>query len=389
MERRRRYSSARLLACGALTLTLSSCSLISLKSPERPLSPRDLNARILTRELSAQFVTAVNRCADDIAASERDPAVLENGLRWEIAAVGESRRAATRLVPVMSLLDTWALAVQMQAFTAEGAPGGALFGAHQQAVRDVSGNYASDAQALARRLLAPHDFAVYQSFVENYVREHPLADLTFARPSIVALWSREQAGDARLVDSLGTIPEAMADAADRLEIYGDTVPAQVMHRTELVLRESGYTRGDIQAAIRQLNERLERLTAVAESTPDLVRSAEAEVRQSLKDVLDRLDVSSRNAEQTLHTERVALFADLQSERAAVMSQLDVERKAVAEDAARISSRVVKDTGAQLRELAAEVLLLLIVLAVVVLGLPFAAGYLVGRTRQGRTSGPSR
>lgn len=386
MEWRHRSSSARVLLCGALSLALASCSLVSLKSPERPLSPRDLNARILTRELSAQFVTAVNRCADNIAASERDRLVVDNTLRWEIAAVGESRRAATRLVPMMSLLDTWALAVQMQAFTAEGAPGGALFGAHQQAVRDISGNYASEAQALAKRLLAPHDFATYQSFVGKYVREYPLADLTFARPSIVGLWSREQAGDARLVDSLGTIPEALADSADRLEIYGDTVPSQVMHETELALRESGYTRGEVQAAIRQLNERLERLTAVAESTPGLVRGAEDEVRQSLHEVLGRLEASSREAGETLHAERVALFADLHSERTAVMAELDVERKALAEDAATISSRVVKDTGAQLRELAAEVLLLLIVLAIVVLGLPFAAGYLLGRARQGRAPG---
>jgi hypothetical protein len=369
-----------------LSLALSACSLISLKTPERPLSPRDLNARILTRELSAQFVAAVNRCADDIAAAEHDPAVLDHGLRWEIAAVGESRRAATRLAPMMSLLDTWALAAQMQAFMADGAPGGALFGAHQQAVRDISANYAVDAQELARRLVTSREFATYQVFVDTYVREHPLADLTFARPSIVALWSRQQGADTRLVDSLGTIPEAMADTADRLEIYGDTVPAQVMHRAELALRESGYARGDVQAAIRQLNERLERLTAVAESTPELVHGAEADVRQSLHEVLDRLEASSRTAGEALRAERVALFADLQSERTAVMAQLDVERKAAAEDAARISSQVVKETGAQLRELAAEVLLLLIVLAVVVLGLPFVAGYLVGRARHGRMPG---
>ena len=376
-------TGARILACSALLLALSGCSLISLKSPERPLSPRDLNARILTRELAAQFRASVSRCADDIAASEHDPAVLANTLRWEIASVGESRRASTRLVPMMSLLDTWALAAQLQAFTAEGAPGGALFGAHQQAVRDISGNYAAESQALARRLLARRDFAVYQGFVEQYAREHPLADLTFARASIVELWSRQQGGDTRLVDSLGTIPEALADASDRMEIYGDTVPSQVMYKAQLALREAGYTRGEAEAAIRELNGRLERLTAVAESTPELVRGAEAEVRQSLREVLDRL----ATAGEAVHAERVALFADLQSERAAVMAELDVQRKALTEDAARISSRVVKDTGAQLRELAAEVLLLLIVLAVVVLGLPFAAGYLVGRTRTGRAPSP--
>lgn len=383
MEWRPRCPSARILACGVLSLALSSCSLVSLKSPERPLAPRDLNARILTRELSAQFVAAVSRCADDISASEYDPAVLDNALRWEIAAVGESRRAATRMAPMMSLLDTWALASQLQAFTTEGAPGGALFGAHQQAVREVSGNYAVGAQSLARRLLAPHDFAAYQGFVEKYVREHPLRDLTFARASVIELWSREQGADTRLVDSLGTIPEALADASDRLEIYGDTVPSQVMRTTQLALRESGYSGGDVRAAIRELNERLERLSAVAESTPELVRGAEAEVRESLGEVLDRLEASSRTAGEAVHAERVALFADLQSERATVMAQLDGQRQALAEDAARISSRVVKETGAQLRELAAEVLLLLIVLAVVVLGLPFAAGYLLGRARHAR------
>jgi hypothetical protein len=389
MERRQPCSTrvastgVRLFCGSALLLVLAGCSLLSLKTPERPLSPRDLNARILTRELSAQFVTSAGRCADDIAATEHDPRVLDNALRWEIAAIGESRRAATRMAPMMSLLDTWAVAAQMRAFAADGAPGGALFGAHQQAVHDVSANYADDAQALARRLLAPREFAAYQGFVEKYVREHPLADLTFARASVVELWSREQGADIKLADSLGTIPEALADAADRLEIYGDTVPSQMMRKTQLALRESGYSRGEVQAAIRQLNERLERLSAVAESTPELVRGAEAEVRQSLREVLDRLEASSRAAGEELHAERVALFADLQSERVAVLAAVDAQRKALAEDAARISSRVVKDAGAQLRDLAAEVLLLLIVLSVVVLGLPFAAGYLLGRARQGR------
>jgi len=376
-----------MLAAAALLGTLHGCSLVSFKSPERPLSARDLNARILTRELSAQFVMGANRCTDDALATEHDPKVLNATLRWEIVAVGASRRAATQVAPMMSLLDTWALAEQMRAFTAEGAAGGALFGAHQQAVRDLTGSYADGAQALARRLLTPHDFATYQSFVARYAGEHTLADLTFARGSIIELWSRELGTDTRLVDSLGTIPEALGDAADRAEIYGDTLPLQVRREAELALREAGFSAQEAQTAIHDLDERMARLAAVAESTPELVRGAEAEVRQSLREVLERLEASSRSAGEALHAERVALFADLQGERTAVMAELDVQRKALAEDAARISSRVVQESGAQLRELAAEVLLLLIVLAVVVLGLPFAAGYLLGRAREQRAPGP--
>ena len=385
MERRRSWWIT-VLACGALLLGASGCSLLSFKSPERPLSTRDLNARILTRETAAQFVAGVNRVASDIAASESDPGVLENALRWEIAAVGESRRAATRMAPMMSLLDSWAFARQLQLFTAEGAPGGALFGAHQQAVRDLSDAYAEDTATLTRRLSSAQEFARYRSFVDRYVREHPLADLRFSRASVVGLWSREQGAGTPLVDTLGTIPEALGDVAERLEIYGDTVPTQTMRRTELALSESGFARGDLKAALHQLDERLERLTAAAESAPQLVRGAEADVRASLHEVLMQLDGSARAAEETLHGERLALFAELQSERAALVAAVDQQRRALADDAARISGRVVHDAGVQLRDLAAEVLLLGMLLTVVLLGLPFGAGYLLGRARHGGTRG---
>ena len=382
-QRRGWRRPVQLAACTAVLLTATGCSLLSFKSPERPLSTRDLNARILTRELSGEFVTAVIRSADEVTATEKDPALLENTLRWEIAAIGESRRAATHMAPMMTLLDTWVLAVQMEGFTAEGAPGGALFGVHQQSVQAISARYADDAQALARRLIAPHDLPDYQRFVDAYAREHPLRDLDFARPSVIELWSREKGAGTRLVDSLGTIPEAMADTTDRLEIYGETVPSQLMRRTQLALLKAGYSQSDLQSSLRTLDERLERLTAVAESSPELVKGAEADFRASLREVLGRLDASQVRMIEAVHTERGALFADLQSEREAVLAAVDVQRKALALDAGRLADQVVRSTGQQVRYLAGEVLGLLIVLTAVLLGLPFAAGYFLGRARQGR------
>lgn len=373
---------ARTLVCGVLLPALSACSLLTIRTPERPLSTPELNARILTREVSAQFAAAVDSCASDIAATEHNEAVLDNALRWEIAAVGESRRAALRVAPLMSVLDSWALAEQMKAFVAEGAPGGALFGAHQERVRQITAAYADDTEALAHRVATPQQFHAYQSFVAAYVREHPLADLGFARASVVALWSREQGADTPVVDSLGTISEAMSDTAERLEIFGDTVPTQMMRRTELALAESGYSRRELKAALARLDERLERLQAVAESTPALVHGAEMEVRSSLREVLDRLAASARDGESALHTERTALFQDIRAERVALMAAVDEERKALAQDAGRISGQVVRDAGLQLRDLAGEVLLLGIVFIAILLGLPFAAGYLLGRARHG-------
>jgi hypothetical protein len=364
-------------AGAALLLVLSGCSLISLKTPERPLPPRELNARILTREVSAQFEQGVGRSVDKILESEPDTVVVENSLRWQIAAIVSSRSAATQMAPLLSLLDTWALALQMQTFLAEEGAGGTLFGTHQAAMRQVCDDYARGAQAVAQRVLTSAEFDDYQRFVTDYARENPLRNLRLDRPSVIERWSHEKGG-TRLVDTLGTIPEAMEDAAQRVQIYGETMPIETMRSAQLALRQSGYTREEMQSALRELDERLERLTVVAESAPELVHGAEQAVRQSVREILARLDATSAAATSTLHSERIALFAELESERAALMSAVDTQRQALTQDAARISTQLVKDTGAQVRRITTEVLLLLTLLAAVILGLPFFAGYAVAR-----------
>ncbi len=65
-----------------------------------------------------------------------------------------------------------------------------------------------------------------------------------------------------------------------------------------------------------------------------------------------------------------------------MNALDLERAAVAADATRIANQVVREAGEEVRRVVREALILVILLALVVLGVPFGAGYFVGRA-QGR------
>src|ERR1700756_90616 len=132
------FTGLRLAEFLAAAACRAGCSLLSLKTPERPLSTRDLNARILTREFSYHFIAAVGQCADDIGASETDAEVLTSALRWKLAAPTETRRAGSRIAPMMSLLDSWALAAQMRAFLSHGQAGGELFGSHQETAATVA-----------------------------------------------------------------------------------------------------------------------------------------------------------------------------------------------------------------------------------------------------------
>jgi len=361
-------------------LAVASCSLVSIKSPERPLSDRDMNARLLTREATTHFLETSARSTESILATETDPAVIEHTLRWELGVIEASRQAEMQLAPLMGLLDTWTFALQLQAFMGQGAPGGNLFGTHQAALREITDNYADGVASLAHSLLSSKELTDYQSFVAGYVRANPLQDLRFARASVLTEWTREKGAQTNLLDAVGTIPQALADTSQRLEIYGDTVPQQAVRRAQLAMRESGYSTADMRSALARLDERLERLTAVAEDSPEMLRGAEGELRATLRVFMQQLDSSVRTTTAAVHSEREALFAEIHEEREALLTAVDVQRKALAADAARIGDQLVKSSGAEVRHFTREALALVIVLTLMLLGLPFAAGYLLGRAR---------
>jgi hypothetical protein len=111
-----------------------------------------------------------------------------------------------------------------------------------------------------------------------------------------------------------------------------------------------------------------------------VREAEAQLRASLHEVLGRFDASARTTVAAVHTEREALFAEIQTEREALLTAVDAQRKALTGDAGRIADQLVRTSGNEVRRFTREAVLLIIGLSLVLLGLPFAAGYLVGRAR---------
>jgi hypothetical protein len=78
--------------------------------------------------------------------------------------------------------------------------------------------------------------------------------------------------------------------------------------------------------------------------------------------------------------------DIQAEREALTTAVDAQRKALTADAARIGEQLVRSSGEEVRHFTRQAELFVILLALVVLGLPFAAGYLVGRARSSLRAG---
>ena len=361
----------------ASTLALTGCSLLSIKTPEVPLTSSEQEARLLTRDYAAHFSATMTHLIDDAVARNSDPSVRSQGVRLKIGVVSASTRAATGLSPVGSLLDTWAFAIQLREYLVSGS-GAELFGASQPDVQQGARQLADEADQMARKATGT-DYGRYQSFVARYAFRYPLESADCERPSVLSAWAVDESGKAPL-RAEGTVSQALGDFSDRIRIYSEELPTMGLWQAERSLDRAGVDSASYRAAFRSIDAQLAKISTLAETSPALVHEAIADLRSSLNASSDRLDNAWMEMLRTLHVEREALATNIASERENVAATVDVERARISADAARIAARAVDTSWNELRKLVRETLLLLILLSALLLGLPFAAGYLLGKHR---------
>jgi hypothetical protein len=364
---------------------LPGCSLLSIKTPEVPLTPREQEARILTRDYAEHFNAVLVRLLDDAAAKDPDPGVRSQALRLKLGIVTTSTRAATGLSPMGSLLDTWGFAVQLRDYIDSGS-GETLLGSAAPDVRSGVDALADEAEAMARRVTGD-DYAHYQAFIKRYAFRYPIEGPDCERASVTSVWSTE-GGNSTPLRSIGTVAQALGDVSDRMRIYGQEIPTVSLWQAERALEHSGLDASSIRSTFRNIDTELARISTLAETSPALAHEAIAELRHGLDESSDRLDNAWSQMLQTLRIERAALAANIASERESLTAAADVERAKISADAAGIAQRAVDKSWEELRKLIREVLALSVVLVILVLGLPFAAGYLVGRHRSTRQQSDS-
>jgi len=378
------------------TLALGGCVSFTLDVSGEKLPPEQQRARIETRQYAADFIERVARAANIIADGTEDTSVRANALRWKIGASTASRRAAYRSEPELALVDTWAFAVQMEYFFAEGA-GKTLFGSQQQVALDTARALARDADALAVRRLDPGVLADYRKLVSDYAASERLSDLSFERAPIAPSW--REAVARRLAKSVSVAPEGLANASDQLDIYGRRIPDELRWRAELAMLESGIRPADLSHALKRFEEELAKLSALAQTQPELAMQRLAALQAEMTRVFDSFDrrwvqtlamlqVERATLVKDLEAMRVAMDATIERERNALYSAISVERAALAADATRIGKELGPLLMDKLGEVVNEALLLLCLLVLLLIGLPFLSGFIAGRmlTRRSKAAG---
>jgi hypothetical protein len=371
-------------------LLLGGCFSFSVQTPGEPLPPQELRMRTDTRQFAAQMSESVQRTADAIAAQSTDAAVRAAALRWKLGTSVAIRRAAYRTIPRHALVDTWAFAEQMERFFREG-NGRELFGERQSEAVKETARLAEEARALAARHLDSTQLARNGDLVRAQAANEPLADLDFVRAPVAL--SAVLAG-AQPPATAGSATDVAADAIERFDLYGHSIPDEARWRTELLIGESGIKGSDVVRLLSRTEETLHRIYELAETEPGKAAAMLEEARADLQrgwaqvdqrwvETLGVLQVERAALARTLESAQTALDATIQRERTAFYAALSQERTGLAADAERYTLRIVEEA----RSVAREAVVWFFGLIALVLGTTFAIGFVLGRATQRR--GPDR
>jgi hypothetical protein len=293
--------------CLAL-ISLVACASLDKKATRPNLAPwpeirpdfRVETLRMRMHEYSITFAADVEVVATAIERQTLDASVRRNALLWRVRAIPEMRKACFRLEPVGALVDAWIFGRQMEQLFGDGAGAGA-FGTFQpeavevsrrlvQQMREIGGSIAVSSQAATE---------FERKFIDPWITEHPLRDLTFVRESPMGRFADQSRAGGDVFESVGTIEELAVSLSQQARIYLADLPRQVRGEVDLL--------------------RLDLLS------PESVASMQGDLHVSAA-AADRIASSAEGLSALVPTERHIVLEELSRQRTLVMAAVSIERE---------------------------------------------------------------
>jgi hypothetical protein len=278
--------------------------------------------RAATNSLAVRIPGLIEQSGNQMLAATLDPTLRKRALHWKIDGTSAFHLTLFRPDPLAGLLETWALAVQLDDWV-ETAEVRAGLGAVHSFAADAAHVIRADVEGAASRAARRSEGAAkMKELVEAWAHEHPIQGLFSTRPTaeqLVAKLASQQ--DVGLVEALGQATSTLDDLSVRVDLYAAQIPKTVTWEVELAALE-GVTETDtgrlMLATLQSASGVIGRVDSLLGGTPakELQRSLQGE-RVAVMGDLDR--------------QRVDLLARLKGEREAVMQNIDGQRVATLTD----------------------------------------------------------
>lgn len=377
---------AKLFSIIGVVFFLNSCSLVRIESEQKPLEVIDLNTRLLTHEYVGHAMNVTQNASDSILKTKPNQKVQQLLLSWQINTAKQLKKFGFQPSPQVSLVDVWTYTLKADQFFKKYEDEN-LNEQQLQIITAATSDNLARIQKIASSVKSKKDYVDLSGFVKNQAAKSPFKVINFDRMESVkdAYFEFKETPDDVAVETVGTLSEVVSNMGSKISYGSDLTRKQLQWETQLYLNEKGIDSIKIEQKIKEFQAQTERLISVAENAPELIDGTLISFREQMDPLFYGLDEGISNAMWRLSEERAEVGMIVERERYALDAMVKREREALTEEAHTLVDEGIKNTMEELRGTIRTIALLALLFIIVILGLPFYAGYLLGKKKSDKSS----
>lgn len=364
---------------------INGCELVSvnIESSTTPLTQKELNMRLLTREFAAQYFKETEKGADAIVENAQSKSQYNQAVLWKIYAIEGMQLSIFRVSPEAALLDAWIFANQVKEYYSSGI-GQSIFGKQQYIAVDTSEYLSTQINQLAKDLLTRNEYKKMQLFVHEFTKNNAFTGHVFTRTPAFQSWLKSQGIDeSEAVSTLGTMPEAISDLSDRLSNISTVSPKLLTWKAELIANNSALNGETLGATLDAINQASEKFQDYVINNPEYMRMLAVEMGSVLTPLLEKFDTQTNQKLGLLSLERQAIELLIEKERIAIGVMISTERQSITDSIDKIAQNALKTAISELTQSLSNIILYLIVFIILIFFTPFGLGFLIGKQQARR------
>ena len=202
-------------------------------------------------------------------------------------------------------------------------PDSLLFGAQSDIARETAARLDRRAARLAGRLPPAERDALLERFVDEFMRDNPVAESDGADNTTLAWLEFLRENGVEPAYAVGSIAEVLADVNDRVSGQKQQLSNSVGWSKDLIEMRLAQDslRDRIGAQLDSLDRNFRRMVAVAEHLPEISDRVLEELNEQATQLLWTMDVSVDNAFSGFDRQRMELQSYVSRERGALVEQL--------------------------------------------------------------------
>ena len=275
-------------------------------------------------QLRAQILGEFESLANAMIEDSNDPDLRTLAIALKIRVNEEVILATLHPDPAVSLIDLWALTVQLRDYVRKDEVAERYAEFYPELIESIDRTYDAIVELASELSIDEQRFINANELVTEYAEQNPLPGRLW-RPSPTPLLAayRERTGGG-LFGDVKSLNSSVEDISNRLAIMTTQLPKQILWHTDLLIqtRLEDFSLDDLSGQVEQLG-------AAVQDVPDEIERHRietlADIDRQRRETIEAMDAEFDETMNQISEQRISTLADIDAQRLDTLEHINTQR----------------------------------------------------------------